>query len=247
MDPNDLLSCFIWQKQQLLKEAGSDRKAVADWETAKRFYGSAMEKMAVAVRNWDVTPDILMSAAFAWARKCRHFSGPHPNMLASTKFLTQALSFYLEVPKEIVEEMKSMERLMSKYDEAFQEHREAIATLAPEQLIVATSVPATFRYIVLRQAGSDKYARMLAAEVLDVLFRDARLRQWAARQGYAYDDIAAHFNVTTESGGAKAKDHCPVIAMERFERPQPLRLGGKYHCEVCGTHHQVGFCPARSR
>jgi hypothetical protein len=34
--------------------------------------------------------------------------------------------------------------------------------------------------------------------------------------------------------------------MDRSDRQDPFRVGGSYHCGVCGTRHQVGFCPTNA-
>jgi hypothetical protein len=194
MDPDALLACFIHQKQELLRRAGSSRKAVADWDTAKRLYGYTMEKMAAVTDWWDFTPEILMEAVFAWAHKCKHPNGPMPNMLGSTKYLTTALSYHLNLPNEVIADRKGFETMMQNYDAAYEESVEKLKQLPVDSVIQATFLPAVFRYVYLMKHGASNQSKWLAQEVLLAAGGDERLKAWMHRSGYSYASVSDHLN-----------------------------------------------------
>jgi len=71
-----------------------------------------------------------------------------PTMLYSVKYLTSAISYYLQVPYEVVMEKRSHEAFLSRMDREFDRFRSELESAGVTDLITATSYPVETRYVL---------------------------------------------------------------------------------------------------
>lgn len=187
-----LVDNYVYQKEELIKEAGG--KGRLDRDRLSSMIRPRMEKMAEVVKDWDVRPDILMTAAFAWARKNRHPDGPMPNMLCSVKYLTNALSNYLQVPYEVVMEKRSMDLFLERMDFEFERFRNELEKAGVTDMVSATSYPVEARYLISVHDLDWEAMFYMAQELLERMAGDKRVEMWLNHRGIEYRSVAAHFN-----------------------------------------------------
>jgi hypothetical protein len=141
-----LLDNYIYQKAKLLEDAGHHGKL--DERRLRSLMLPRIEKMASVVHDWDVQPDILMEAIFDWAKFNKHPDGPMPNMLFSSKYLTKALSNYLQVPYEVVVDKRSAKLFLERRDFEFTRMRQELERAGVTDVTTATSYPVEVRYLI---------------------------------------------------------------------------------------------------
>jgi len=187
-----LLDNYVYQKLRLLEDAGHQGKL--DERRLRALMLPRIEKMAGVTRDWDVTPDILMEAVFDWARLNKHPDGPMPNMLFSVKYLTKALSNYLQVPYEVVMEKRSHTLFMQRRDFEFTRTMQELKRAGVTDVTTATSYPVEVRYLIAINRGDMQSAFYMAQEVLGRMAADRRVTRWLAHRGVKYELVAAQFN-----------------------------------------------------
>ena len=189
-----LTAGYIYHKERLVKDAGSSRKL--DVERMQTLMRPRMEAMARLVRDWDIEPDMLMDAAFAWARRNRHPDGPLPTMFLSVKYLTKAVSNYLQIPYEAVMESRGVALFLERSDYEYTRSRNELRDAGVSDLVTATSYPVELRYVMAVEKLDMTTAFYLAEELLRVMAEDRRVRLWMEHRGCKYELVAAHFNKT---------------------------------------------------
>lgn len=193
---DSLLSNYVYQKKELLERAGA--KGALNVERLSHLMRPRMEKMSVVVRDWDVRPDIIMAAVFDWARYNKHPDGPMPNMLFSVKYLTKALSNYLQVPYEVVTEKRCKSLFLEKMDFEYQRFKKELDRAGVTDLSSATSYPVEVRYLMSFNRLEFENCFFMAYELLGRMKADKRVTMWLAHRGLSYEGIAKHFNKTKQ-------------------------------------------------
>jgi hypothetical protein len=150
--------------------------------------------MASVVHDWDVTPDILMEAIFDWAKFNKHPDGPMPNMLFSSKYLTKALSNYLQVPYEVVVDKRSAKLFLERRDFEFTRMRQELERAGVTDVTTATSYPVEVRYLIAVHRMDMESMFYMAQELLAMMSADRRVTKWLAHRGVLYERVAAQFN-----------------------------------------------------
>ena len=179
---------YLYQKELILERAGV--RSGVDRERLRAIVEPRMTRMAEIVRDWDVTPAILMAAVFSLAKRERHPDGPMPSLLVSQKYLVRALSLYLDVPTAAVLERRSLRHYFDRQDAAFL----AFEEMAPSDLVTDTQHPAVFRYLLALLRFDTDTMYFIAPELLQDLAADSRTRAWAERRGVRHDAVARLFN-----------------------------------------------------
>lgn len=187
----ELLEQFILQKYLLLKRAGVTKKL--EWDLAVRSFGKVMEEVATIIQDWDVTPALLMESVFAQARKQKFPNGPMPNMLKSVKYLTAALSNYLELPTEAIRDRQTMARLFASLDEAYATSQSKLCD-TPTKVAMHSSEPVEFKFLRLKEMGDSDMARMLAPLLLRKMEGNGKLSAWMETKGCGYCTVAESYN-----------------------------------------------------
>ena len=189
---DDLLDHYIYEKDRLLQEAGA--RGGVDKERLRTLMRPRIEKMAHVVKDWSVTPDILMTAVFAWAKHNRHPDGPMPNMLFSVKYLSKALAHYLQVPYEVVMERRSVSLFLERMDFEFERFRDELEKAGVTDLTTATSYPPEARYLMSLQRGDAESMFYIAPDLLEHMKNDRRVTTWLEHRGVTYEAVAKQFN-----------------------------------------------------
>ena len=184
----ELLLEFLHQKQQLAKHAGIKYTQIPTWPRAVALWSNHMESIASIVCDWNIAPSIIMQAAFEQAKRNRHPDGPQVNMLKSDKFLTNALSMYLNIPTAAIRERRGQTLLMEIMDKEFNEVK------FPTDLLSFTVEDVCFRYVTARDRKEDVAAVFMARDVLERISQDRRMDTWLNHRGYPFMDIAQHYN-----------------------------------------------------
>jgi hypothetical protein len=187
-----LLIQYVYQKELLIKAAGGEGKLNRD--RLKSLMRPRIERMAEVVRDWDVKPEVIMTAVFAWAKYNKHPDGPMPNMLFSVKYLTTALSNYLQVPYEVVMERRSMSAFLDRMDYEFTRFRDELEKAGVTDLVTATSYPVETRYLMAVMNLDWDSVFFLSQELLETMSRDARVCMWLSHRGVHYEVVASKFN-----------------------------------------------------
>lgn len=186
-----LVSSFIHQKERLMERSGVRMKL--NWERMSLTLAPHMEKVATIVAEWDIDPGVLIEAAFAWAKKNRHPDGPLPTMLTSVKYLTNALCWHLELPREAIIEKRCNKTILTKLDEAFDQTVESLKDSAVP-LSFLSSYPVEHRYYLAICRLERDEIKQLAPQVLERLANDKLAAMWLASRGIKYEGVAATFN-----------------------------------------------------
>ncbi len=189
----ELLLEFLHQKKLLFRMAGAKYTPVPNWPRAVQVWGKHMEEIARIVRDWDMPASVIIPAAFEQAKRNRHPDGPQMNMLKSEKYLTNALSYHLELPVAVVVERRSAALMLEIMDKEFSE------VVFPPDLLAFTVEDACFRYVEARRRGEDYAAACLAPYVLQRISDDRRMDKWLEHRGYPFMDIAIHYNHITNN------------------------------------------------
>jgi hypothetical protein len=187
-----LLDNYIYQKAKLLEDAGHHGKL--DERRLRSLMLPRIEKMASVVHDWDVAPDILMEAIFDWAKFNKHPDGPMPNMLFSSKYLTKALSNYLQVPYEVVVDKRSAKLFLERRDFEFTRMRQELERAGVTDVTTATSYPVEVRYLIAVHRMDMESMFYMAQELLAMMSADRRVTKWLAHRGVLYERVAAQFN-----------------------------------------------------
>lgn len=189
---DELLLEFLHQKKQLADKAGVKNTSVPDWPRAVHIWGKHMTDMASIVQDWNIDPAIVMQAAFDQAKRNRHPDGPQVTMLKSDKYLTNALSMYLDLPVAAIREKRGQTILMEILDKEFD------SVKFPEDLLGFTVENPCFRYVEARRRQEEITAVMLARDVLRRITEDRRMDKWLEHRGFPYLDIAKHYHRISE-------------------------------------------------
>jgi hypothetical protein len=197
---NDLLTQYVYQKEKLVEEAGG--KGQLNRDRLKSLMRPRIERMAEVVQDWDVKPEVVMTAVFAWAKRNKHPDGPMPNMLFSVKYLTSAISNYLQVPYEVVMEKRSLSAFLERMDYEFERFRRELDGAGVTDLVTATSYPVDVRYLMAIMHLDWDSAFFMAQELLEVMTRDKRVSLWLAHRGVHYEAVASHFNKRKKTYGS---------------------------------------------
>jgi hypothetical protein len=187
----ELLGHYVYHKQRLLDAAGV--RGQLDVGVVRELMRPRLEKMADAVVELDIDPGVAMEAAFALARRNRHPDGPMPNMLGSVKYLSKALSNYLEVPYEAVMERRSKHIFLAKMSESFERFAESIERSGVD-LVMATSYPTDVLYLMAVKRADWESVYQLSPALLEDLAKDRRRRMWMEHMGASYEAVAKLFN-----------------------------------------------------
>ncbi len=187
-----LLDHYVYQREELVRKAGGESRL--NRGRLESLMRPRLEKMADLIEDWDVQPDVVMTAAFAWAKYNRHAGGPMPNMLHSSKYLANALSHYLQVPYEVVMEKRASSAFLERMNYEFGRFRDELNAAGVTDLVTATSYPIEVRYLmaVLKLDGDAMF--YMAQELLEVMGRDRRISMWMEHRGVKYDVVAEKFN-----------------------------------------------------
>jgi hypothetical protein len=189
---HELLSQYVYQKEKLIEVAGG--KARLNHSRLCSLMRPRIEKMADVVRDWDVKPSVIMEAVFDRARRHNHPGGPMPNMLFSVKYITSALSDYLQVPYEVVMEKRSISAFLERMDWEFNRFRGELERAGVTDLVTATSFPVEVRYLMAVMNLDWDSAFFLAQDLLETMNRDKRVSLWMAHRGVRYEVVAQKFN-----------------------------------------------------
>lgn len=189
-----LIDNYLLQKELLLQQFRSpDRPSPRlDRQRAAACIKPVIEKMARVAQGLDVPPHMLMEAAFAYAKSKRHPDGPFPNMLGSASYLTKALSYYFDVPAQIISERGITAFLLQRMDKRFEETIEALPVTA--DLFTASSFPAPHRILLALRKLDIEAVVLLAPDVLDDMSKDLTLSEWMSSKGCSYATLAAIYN-----------------------------------------------------
>lgn len=188
----ELLDHYVYQKEQLVEAAGG--KVSLNRGRITSLMRPRIERMAELVHDWDVKPSVLMTAVFAWAKRNKHPDGPMPNMLFSVKYLTSALSNYLQVPYEVVMEKRSISAFLGRMDYEFDRFRDELDKAGVTDLVTATSYPVETRYLMAVMRLDSNAMFFMAQELLERMTQDQRVSFWLEHRGVKYEAVASHFN-----------------------------------------------------
>lgn len=210
--PRLLVDQFVYQKNLALERAGVDLYARSPMKPEKAWtlYGDAMTKMAKIVENWQADPGIVMESCFAYSRSKKHMDGPQLNMLGSEKYLTQAIAYHMELPRDAAVEMLSKEGVLKRlakeaagYEAAIRRH--LLVTYGSEnpnvlmeekpatEFSMFHSVPALYRFFVCTL--SRPLGLLLIPEILETLRVNAKQRLWAVENGWSYRGMAFYYQM----------------------------------------------------
>lgn len=210
--PRQLVDQFVYQKNLALERAGVDLYARSPLTPDKAWtlYGDAMAKMAKIVESWQADPGVVMEACFAYARSKRHMDGPQLNMLGSEKYLTQAIAYHMELPRDAAVEMLSRDGILKRlakeaatFEAAIRRH--LLATYDSEdpnilmeektalEFSMFHSVPPLYRFLICTL--SRPLGRLLIPEILETLRVNARQRLWAQHNGWSYRGMAYYYQM----------------------------------------------------
>lgn len=187
-----LLDAYVWHKDELVRLAGG--KVRLDRDRLRSMSQDRIVKMAEVIGDWDIKPDVVMDAVFAWARRNKHPDGPMPNMLYSVKYLTSAISNYLQVPYEVVMERRGMSSFLERMDFEFERIRSELNGAGVTDLVTATSYPLEIRYLMAVMKLDWNSTFMMSQELLEVMSGDRRVKLWLAHRGVLHATVAERFN-----------------------------------------------------
>ena len=185
-----LIQCYIYEKHKIRKAAKLDSHF--DTERLELMAAPHMKVLAATVKNWNFKPDLIMESLFAYARANRQPDGPQWTMIKSVKYLMKALSWYLDMPWELINEDRSLDRWYKNMDKDF---AETAGTLIRDKvdIVMATSIPVEFRFVAAFISLQMDSAKEMAHEVLDRIEEDAKVGAWLEHRGFTYRQIAASF------------------------------------------------------
>ena len=218
-----LVGNYVYQKVELLKKAGMQGNV--NTERLASMARPRIEKMADLVRDWAVRPDVLMEAVFAWAKYNKHPDGPMPNLLFSAKYLTKALSHYLQVPYEVVVEKKSVKLFLERMDFEFTRFTAELDKAGVTELATATSYPIEMRYLLAITRFRVDDAFYISQELLEKMQEDRRITMWLEHPGVTYAAVSKLFNkrkkqkITLEISDLKNEKGEPAGTRVVFEMP----------------------------
>jgi hypothetical protein len=197
----ELLDSYAYYKQKAISDAGGS--SVVNKTRLKDFARPRIEKMAEIVENWDIEPGVVMGAVFAWAKYNKHFDGPMPNMLGSAKYLTTALSRYLQVPYEVVVERGGKTAFLERMDSEYQKLQGELESAGVTDLVTATAYPVEVRYLMALNKLDWNSVFFLSQDLLETMSKDRRVCLWLEYKGVRYEKVAAHFNKQKKSNFLK--------------------------------------------
>ena len=189
---DELLDNYVYQKVKLLEEAGM--RGGINTDRLRELARPRIEKMVPVVKAWRLRPDVVMEAAFAWAKYNRHPDGPMPNMLYSEKYLAKALSNYLQVPYAVVMEKRSMKLFFERMDFEHDRFRQELERAGVTDLSTATSYPLETRYLIAVSKMDWDDAFYMAQELLELMKRDPKVDLWLNHRGVTYEAVSKLFN-----------------------------------------------------
>lgn len=189
---SSLMDYYVVHKDKLHRDAGG--RGYVDYKRLSVMVKPKIEKMAEVIDGWDVKPDVIMAAVFSWALYNKHPDGPMPNMLGSSKYLTKALSHYLQVPYDVVVDRKCMALFLEKMDYEHAKFRAEIEHAGITKLVNATSYPVASRYVTALNQGDLHSAFLMSEELLRIMDEDRRIVCWLVHRGITYENVAKMFN-----------------------------------------------------
>lgn len=193
----ELLDNYIYHKERLVNEARderSSRKGLLNAPRLRSMVRPRIEKMASLIQDWGVSAPIVMDAVFAWAIYNRHPDGPMPNMLASAKYITSALSHYLQLPYEVVLDKRCVNLFLERKDFEFSRMSAELDRAGITDLSTATSYPVEMRYLMAVLRFDRDAVFYMAQELLALMGKDRRVRMWMEHRGVKYESVASSFN-----------------------------------------------------
>lgn len=188
----DLLNQYAYQKERLMEQAGCP--GVLRLDRLRVTARPRMEKLAHLIHNWDVTPELIMAAAFALAKKEKHPDGPMPNVLCSEKYLTRALSEFLQVPFAAVAQKRSLRVFLERKDFDFEQCCKELDAAGVTDLVTATVYPLEYRCLLAAMRLQKTALHFLTPEVLERMRNDRRVSMWLEHRGVKYVTLANSFN-----------------------------------------------------
>lgn len=120
-----LLQNYLLQKDQLYARTRT-RKKMPDYDHAVQCYGKAMLDAAEVVERLNFDPGVVMEAAFIRARRDKHPDGPFISVLKSEKYLTEAMSYHLQLPLANIRQRASKLSLLHAEQEQLDQELAAI-------------------------------------------------------------------------------------------------------------------------
>ena len=188
----ELLTNYVYQKVKLLEDAGMQGGINTD--RMRELVRPRIDKMLQVVKDWNLRPDVVMDAVFAWAKYNRHPDGPMPNMLYSQTYIAKALSNYLQVPYAVVMEKRSMKLFFERMDFEFDRFRKELERAGVTDLSSATSYPLETRYLMAVGKLDWDDAFYMAQELLELMRKDPKVDLWLRHRGVTYEAVAKLFN-----------------------------------------------------
>lgn len=210
--PGKLLEAWLYQKTLVQKRAGMPGNLM-QWERAVALWGPPMERIASMIEPWDVSPGLIMEAAFASSRRKGHSQGPFLNAMFNERFLKQALSEHLDIPMERVLQMTRTSEIIAAIDRDYTRLLPSmleVASINELDLLSAPNFPSVYRFFLLHSVGACKEVgimRALAVDAIEEVEHDHRVLLWLGSRGISYDDLATVANVgviTTDTNKAAA-------------------------------------------
>jgi hypothetical protein len=178
-----LTGAWVERKGRLLAKHGT---AIDPRRTATAFARHA-GKAAKMLAPWHYPPRVAAAAAFHRALRLGHPGGPQPVMLASRKYMTQALADYLGVPSETVEDKQHWRNRKELVDSQF---AEALERLGDDPCGASGDWPVEFRFLACLKRGRMADAGWLAGQVIDLVEEDAVAAEWLESHGLDYGRVA---------------------------------------------------------
>jgi hypothetical protein len=185
---------YLYQKELLLSRFGSAKRAPPklDRQRAAACIRPVLAKAAQIARSIDVPADVLMEAAFAYAKSMRHPDGPFPNMLGSLSYLTKALAFHYDVPAQVVMERGTRSWLLGRFDDRYAETLASVT--ADTDLFTSANYPIEHRLLIALRKLDLSSLVLLAPQVLERMAHDRPLAMWMASKGCDYEKLASIYN-----------------------------------------------------
>lgn len=209
--PQTLCDLLIYQKTLSLERAGvpAERIPKLSEEKAWQIFGPQMTKMSLIIEDWGADPAVVMEACFAYARSKKHMNGPQAAMLASKKYLLQAIAYHLEIPNEAARDMVSKEAMLKRLEKEAMGHEAAIRNFlmsrygndsrnllldkeAATAVAMLNAIPPLYRF--LYNVLSRPLAIALIPEVLTDIRDNAQQLLWAKHMGWSYRAMAYYYH-----------------------------------------------------
>lgn len=187
-----LSALYAHHRCELVKASGV--RQLPNVDRLMSLFAPHAEAMAAVIADWQVSPETVMAAAFEMAKMNRHPNGPMPNMLKSAKYLTKAISEYLQIPYEAVVEKKSAKVFLDRLDFELSKYRDHLTARGITDLVSTTSYPLEIRFILALERMDREAMFLMSDELLRLMTEDRRVTTWLNHRGVTYEKLAALFN-----------------------------------------------------